>query len=426
MHPLLRIVGIFFVFLFTLVGWLTLAGVTDARSRDSQSTLRDDVGSLWGNAQTQAAPGFQLQWPVEVTTKKDVTDALGNVVSTRAETHWETRTQNVDPASSTIGVDLHLDERRRGLLWFPLYDVAFDGTWTYEHREGVPRTLELSFAYPDRNADYDDLHFVVDGKDLARDLRATDGHTTSRMTVDPGQIVTLRVAYTSRGADRWTYQPSEGVGQLEAFALTMNTDFDNVDFTVPGRSPTAKEQATSGPGWTLHWDYARVVSGVGIGMIMPTHIQPGELATDLSVSAPLSLGLFFLWIYVLGLLKDRQVHPINYLFISGGFFSFNLLFAYTADRLPLEWAFALSAGVSVSLVTSYLRLVVGSRFALVEAGIAQLLYQVGFAAAHFADGLTGLTITVLGIVTLFALMQLTGRIEWSTVLGKKRVEPVKP
>lgn len=118
MHPVLRILGIFAVFFVALVGWLTLAGVTDSRSSAAQSTLSDDVGSLWGNAQTQAAPRFVLQWPEEVTTSKDVTDALGNVVSTRVERHWETRTATVDPASTTMDVAFHLDERRRGLLWF--------------------------------------------------------------------------------------------------------------------------------------------------------------------------------------------------------------------------------------------------------------------------------------------------------------------
>jgi hypothetical protein len=61
---------------------------------------------------------------------------------------------------------------------------------------------------------------------------------------------------------------------------------------------------------------------------------------------------------------------------------------------------------------------VGPRFALVVAGIAQLVYQVGFSLAHFYEGYTGLSITVLVIVTLFLLMQLTGRLSWSTALSR--------
>ncbi len=420
MHPIPRILGIVAVFILTLVAWLALAGVTTSRSSDSASDLRGDVAALWGSQQVQAAPTFTLTWTEDVETSSDVTDANGEVVKRKVEHHQEARSQVVDPASSDLKVKLHLDERRRGLLWFPLYDVDFAGTWTYTHRQAVERDLYLEFTLPDQNAVYDDVHFVVDGVDLARDLRPNAGVTGTAVHVLPGQTVTWSVQYRSRGADRWSYQPTRGIGQLEAFSLTLDTDFAAVDFPTSTLSPTAKEQ--TGAGWTLHWDFARVVTGYGVGMIMPTHIQPGELATSLSLSAPLSLGLFFLWIYVLGVLRDRQVHPINYLFIAAAFFSFNLLFAYTADRLPVEYAFAVSAGVSVLLVVSYLRLVVGARFALLESGIAQLLYQVGFAAAHFADGYTGLTITVLGVITLFALMQLTGRIDWSKALSR----PVDP
>ena len=42
-----------------------------------------------------------------------------------------------------------------------------------------------------------------------------------------------------------------------------------------------------------------------------------------------------------------------------------------------------------------LRLVVSARFAFVEAGLAQIVYLIGFSLAHFWDGFTGLTVTVL-------------------------------
>jgi hypothetical protein len=67
-----------------------------------------------------------------------------------------------------------------------------------------------------------------------------------------------------------------------------------------------------------------------------------------------------------------------------------------------------------------LRLVVSARFAFREAAIAQILYQVGFAAAHFLKGYTGLTVSILATVTLFVLMLLTGRVRWSTSLSRTR------
>ena len=63
----------------------------------------------------------------------------------------------------------------------------------------------------------------------------------------------------------------------------------------------------------------------------------------------------------------------------------------------------------------------------VEAAAGQILYLVGFSLAHFWEGFTGLTVTVLSILTLFVLMQLTGRVRWSQVFeGKTSLAAATP
>ena len=133
----------------------------------------------------------------------------------------------------------------------------------------------------------------------------------------------------------------------------------------------------------------------------------------MSFSAPISLLFFFTILFVLGTLRKIDFHPIHYVFVAAAFFAFHLLFGYSVDLLQIVPAFLVSSVVSLALVVSYLRLVVSNRFAFVEAAAAQLVYLVGFSLAHFLDGYTGLTVTVLSIGTLFVLMQLTGRIRWS-------------
>ena len=122
---------------------------------------------------------------------------------------------------------------------------------------------------------------------------------------------------------------------------------------------------------------------------------------------------------MLATLRNLEIHPINYLFVSAAFFSFHLLFAYSVDRLSVPVAFAICSAVSMVLVVSYLRLVVSTKFALRETALAQLVYLIVFSLAHFWEGYTGLTITVLAILTLFVLMQATGRIKWSDALRRK-------
>jgi len=282
----------------------------------------------------------------------------------------------------------------------------------------VGRSTRREPRSSDKSGIYDDFRFVVDGVDLAPGLRPKDGLVATTVAVKPGQTVVLEVTYRSRGMQEWKYLPTTEVGQIEDFSLEMQADFSEIDFPRLTMSPS-KNKTSNGKGHELEWKFSRLVAGYGIGMVIPSHIQPGDLAAHMSFTAPISLGLFLVFIYVITLLPKIDLHPMNFLFVAAGFFSFNLLFSYTADRLPVEAAFLLSSAVSVGLVASYLRLVVGSRFALVEAGMAQLLYQVGFSVAHFYDGYTGLSITVLVILILFLLMQLTGRLSWSSVFARR-------
>ena len=47
-----------------------------------------------------------------------------------------------------------------------------------------------------------------------------------------------------------------------------------------------------------------------------------------------------------------------------------------------------------------------------EMAIAQLIYLVLFSFTFFWTGFTGLAITIGAILTLFVMMQLTGRVTW--------------
>jgi len=116
--------------------------------------------------------------------------------------------------------------------------------------------------------------------------------------------------------------------------------------------------------------------------------------------------------------RRRSIHPVNYFLLGCAFFAFHLLFAYLIDHLELAASFALASGVSVALVVSYARLFVGGRTALLTFGVAQLLYLVLFSFTFFWEGYTGLAITVGAVLTLFVIMQLTGKLDWAEVLRR--------
>jgi inner membrane protein involved in colicin E2 resistance len=139
--------------------------------------------------------------------------------------------------------------------------------------------------------------------------------------------------------------------------------------------------------------------------------------------APVSLFFFFFLMFIITIVRNIKIHSMNYFFLACAFFAFHLLMAYLADHVDIHVAFAISAAVSIFLVISYMRIVIGNRFAWLEVGISQFVYLVLFAYAFFLEGFTGLAITVCAIVTLFAVMQFTAKIDWGAKFAEKDPAP---
>lgn len=170
----------------------------------------------------------------------------------------------------------------------------------------------------------------------------------------------------------------------------------------------------------------KTAQDAGLGLALPEKLNPGPWVSRVTFFAPVSLFLFFFLLFLLSLMRGVRLHPMHYFFLGAAFFSFHLLLAYLVDHISVHAAVAVCSVVSIGLVVSYMRLVTGARFALVEVGLAQLVYLVGFAYTFFLDGATGLTVTVLCIATLFGVMQLTGRLDWERVFERADAEPRAP
>jgi len=230
---------------------------------------------------------------------------------------------------------------------------------------------------------------------------------------------TLKTGYRSQGLDTWSYQFANGedVARINDFHLLMKTNFGGFDFPENTLSPTEKRETAQG--WDLKWDYQNLVSGFNVSLKMPQKLQPGPLAGKISYFAPVSLFFFFFLIFILSALRGIDLHPMNYFFLAAAFFAFHLLLAYLCDHVSIHAAFAISSVVSILLVVSYLRLVVNFKFALIDAGLSQLIYLVLFSYAFFFEGFTGLAVTIGAILTLFVVMQMTGRIRWEEKFAKR-------
>ncbi len=413
-----RLCAIGFIFVCVSVAWMILAGATSTRTHSADSSLKSRVSQLWGAPQAQLPPLVATEEKV----RRKVESIENGTKIEKIVDDLIVRPIALD--SSDIKVDLKLDHRQKGLLWYSTYGVTFGATYVFSNTDSVARDIKVALPFPAERAVFDDLRFELESAKWATPPAPGEGKITGWTRLAPGEQATLRVGYRSQGLDRWAYKFGSGVSEVKNFKLVTHTDFEAIDFPEEAISPTTKERGTDG--WTLKWEYRRLVSGVNIAMAMPEKLQPGPLASQIALFAPVSLLFFIVVLLTIGIVRNVDIHPMHFFFVAASFFAFHLLFAYLADQVSIHRAFAIAAVVSMLLTISYLRIVFGAAFAFLAAGTAQLVYLVLFSYAFFFKGLTGLAITIGAIATLFVLMQVTARVNWNSVFGERRNAAVVP
>jgi inner membrane protein involved in colicin E2 resistance len=398
-----RIAAIAFIWLCTTAAWAVLGSTILFRTYNQDEKLKGMVVAIWGAPQKQYPAGAYYQ---EEVVRTEESEENGRKVKRTIRTkEWKL----LPVEGSRVEAAFELEHRQKGLLWYSTYKVAFTGEYVIRNNTGEAQAVEYRLKFPAAQAVYDDLSLSVDGQPLEVVNENAVAKASGQLAA--GQTAKLRVSYRSQGLESWQYVFDDQVAQVRDFQMRIKTNFREIDFPENSLAPSEKRETADG--WELVWNYKNLVTGYHIGLTMPEKLQPGPVAGRISYFAPVSLFFFFFLMFIITTMRNIELHPMNYFFLAAAFFAFHLLLAYLVDHISIHLAFAICSAVSLFLVWSYLRIVVGPRFAAVESLLAQLIYLVGFSYAFFFKGYTGLTVTIGAILTLFVVMQMTARIRWA-------------
>jgi hypothetical protein len=385
----------------TALAWFILGAALTSRTQSSGSVMRGEVSDVWGPAITQQHPQAWFDTP----------NAPGG-------------REVVLPSASDVRVELDSDPKRRGLLWHRTYDVRFEGDYVFTNPTKIPQTFYISFPLPAESSGLQGFDFRLGDAeaDATRAIPGASGVVTRAVSLPASGSITLHAAYATRGTDTWKYDfPDKR--RISGFQLAMRTNFHEISF--PAGTGSASRRVADSTGWQLAWDYPDVLAARSIGMDMPKLLNAGPVAARIAFFAPVSLLFFVTVVLLIGGMKGIPLHPMHVFFISAGFFAFHLLFAYLVDLLPLAASFLIATVVSLLLVTGYLK-AVGGKALFAIALPAQMIYLIAFSASFFIDGLTGITLTALAVVTLALLMFLTAKTDWREFFGSRKPRPTVP
>ncbi|MET0793121.1 MAG: inner membrane CreD family protein [Polyangiaceae bacterium] len=415
-----RFLAIAVIWLGCAVAWMILGGTLNVRTDSVSGSLNNEVNALWGPPGRQAPPSANYS---RVETSEEVTVEQRPEGNVRKVVQHETKVDvPLTLDASDVHATLSLQQQRKGLMWFPTYALDFRAEYVFLNDLLGAHDVSVHFPLGTNGATELDGHpafqssasfdgfAVLDEHGQAVDFQINGAEAVFKRHFAPGERQTFRIAYRTRGTSSFRYLMAAGTGRVHHLKVNIDTNFPNVDFPVDTLSPTSR--TVTAHAFSGQWQFDSLISTSAIGVELPQLLNPGPLATKVTLFAPVSLLFFFFVVAVLSQVQGHELHPMHYFLLSCAFFAFHLLFAYLVDRFAIGSSFAVASAVSVFLVVSYARLFVGWKFALREMGLAQLLYLVLFSYTFFWDGFTGLAITIGAICTLFFVMQVTGRTNW--------------
>jgi hypothetical protein len=390
----LRIVAIIAVFCVACAGWMALGTATSLRSDSSSERLGGHVEGLWGAPLVQQAPAF----------------SLGDPDGDSGEPAL--------PTSSIVRVGLTVDPRRKGLIWYPTYVCAFEGTYTVTNTGTLRQRAHVHVDFPSKGSTYEAFSFAIDGVSAIAPVDTAAGIGASA-DLAPGQSRTVVLGYRTRGIGQWRYQPGTHGGRVHNLDLKVTTDFSDVDYPDGALSPMTTSADAAGK--TLSWTSSDLLTTQDIGVIIPQKLNPGPVAARITFFAPVCLLFFFVLVAAITVVKGIDIHPMHYLFVAAGFFAFHLLLAYLVDVVDIHIAFLIATITTITLVTTYLSAALGRRFPAHAAIVGQLFFLVLFSYSFFLKGTTGLTVAVGSVLTLAVLMALTAKLDWNDAFRSGRL-----
>src|SRR5262249_19053038 len=153
---------------------------------------------------------------------------------------------NVRMASGDVSVGLELDQRQKGLLWYSTYLARFSGDYAFDNPTDEDGELQLYFAFPLKNSQYDDFRFEVDGKAVPF-ARSNEDVITATVPCGAKSRHTLLVSYLSHGLDRFVYRFGDAITEIRDFKLVATTNFDG--YNHPGNTLSPSEKRRIDHGW---------------------------------------------------------------------------------------------------------------------------------------------------------------------------------
>ncbi len=378
---------VWFICFPLLIGWVLLTLRIEHRTMFASYRQLQSVKRIWGGNLAQPVPSVRYK-------------RFGSDVS-------ELNRGKI--FASDISVDLKVDYRKKGLIYYTGYHADFKGDYTIQNPENEKIYLSFIFPYPTKQGQgmLQDLKLSVNGEEDVEDTEYQPNLALWTGMLDGSGTLDISVRYRARGLNQFLYgfEPDDQVNQFTMRVHVIGADdLDYPEFAMPATEPSE----TTPEGKVLTWKMDRLMTQLNIGVILPDKLDIKEQTVKMLMRAPVFFVLFLISMTTILKLSGRPLDFLPIAMFSAAYFFFYPLFAYLSEYMSVALSFLISFFIIGLLIFNYSRTLYKIRIAVAMSAAYTFCLGITTMAALLPT-YTGLILIVEGVILLFIVMQVLSR-----------------
>lgn len=405
-----------------------------------QSDAVNDISSIWGNAQTITGPVLTI--PYYRYEKQVQEDKSVKYLKYRELIH-------ILPENLIINGKVLPQQKHRNIYETVVYNSKLNITGSFNKinlsnlninkNDILWDKAELTIGISDlRGIENQILLKLNDNETLFNPGSATpqlinSGVKSNFPKIDPENPETYNFSFdiNLKGSRQLYFTP---VGKTTE--VHLNSPWKNPSFNgafLP--NPTVPDKT----GFTADWkvlnlnrnfpqmwgnnQYNFMDSAFGVDLLLP--VDNYQKIMRSIKYAVLFIVFTFITFFFTEVLKKKFIHPVQYILVGAALVIFYILLLSITEQLNFNYAFFISAGATLLLISAYIRAILKSTpLMLLISGILALLYTFIFVIIQMQD--YALLIGSIGLFFILAVIMLLSRkVDWYEINLGKTKEPVK-
>ncbi len=432
----LKLLTIGILILILLIPSSMIQSIIRERESLSMSTIYE-VSSKWAEEQTISGPviSIPLIYEYQNKVKKEGSDEMEIVV------YKQVKSLTLLPKDLYISGNVSPRKLRRGIYEIVVYESSLQVKGNFDLNLNIDEVglkeiqwdkASISIGMSDLRGIKEGIRFNI-GKETYTVLPGSKNNVLpSGVSLQPknlkeGEIMDFSFDLNLQGSQNLSFLPMGGVTEVKINSGWTSPSF-NGSFLPDERSVTDNGFEATWKVLQLNRNYAQSWIGAidimrlnesrfGVDLILP--LDDYQKSMRSAKYAVMTLALTFLVFFLVEILNNRKIHPLQYTLVGLGLCLFYVLLVSISEHSNFNFAYAISTTAIVMMISLYsLTILKRKKTTLTLTGILIAIYGFVFVTLQLADyalllGSVGLTI-ILGLTMYF-----TRKIDWYNLQKEK-------